>query len=209
MAFDMGFDFRGTVGLVTDPAFAVFVDTADAYPHTYTNSNGFSLNAGWTVQPGADDVSALNDPRIAGEHRSSVPITFRADLGSGSAPGAGVYTIDLAAGSGAIGHTQDSKLFDDVTVLIDLTNGGAGIPTATGHYLDATVTDIAATTNWTGTTVQKTFATTTVNFTLAVDNLGVSSDIAHFRLTPVGGGGAATFGKIWSPLLISFPTLLT
>jgi hypothetical protein len=195
MPFDMGFDFRGTSGLVTDPAYGVFVDVAHAFPHTFTNANGYSINAGWTVQPGADDVSASNDPRIAGEHRSSVTATFQWDLGSGSAPGAGPYTIDLAAGSGAIGHTQDSKLFDNTTLLIDLTNGGAGIPTATGHYLDATVTDIAATTTWTGTPVQKTFATTTGKFTLAVDNPGISSDLAHLRLTPVEGGTPVNVGS--------------
>lgn len=190
MAFDMGFDFRNTAGFVTDPAYGVPV-LAEAYPHTYTNGNGLSINAGWSVLPqGAEDRAAGNDPRIAGENfrsNSGPASTFTVDLSSGSAPGAGTYSIDLASGGVNQTSVVDFKLFDNATLLIDGTNGGAGTSIGVGHFLDASLADVTASTTWTGTPVTKTFATTTVNYTMAIDGLTDFSYLSHLRLTLQGG----------------------
>jgi hypothetical protein len=189
MSFDMGFNFRGTAGYVTDQAYAVPV-LGEAYPHTYTNGNGDSVNAGWTSAPaGIANRAAGNDARLAGINYSQNNLgacDFQVDLSSGSAPGAGTYTIDLAFGDASFANDQDFRVLDNTTILID---GGGGTPihTATGHYLDATVTDVAATTSWTGTTVNKTFATTTCLLRNAVPPGAASnSTAAHFRLTAAG-----------------------
>lgn len=194
MAFDMGFDFRATAGAVTDPAYGVPV-LSETYPHTYTNGNGDSINAGWQTAPdGASDTSTSSpDPRIAGSNYSednNVGKTFTVDLSSGSAPGAGTYIVDLAMGrSDNPRHQQTLSVKDNTTVVIDLTNGGPGYETAAGHFIDASGADVAATTSWTGTTVSKTFSSTTVNILVgASNNSGWFTDLAHFRLTLQGGG---------------------
>jgi hypothetical protein len=186
-AFDMCFDFRKTAGFVTDPSCGVPV-LLDTYPTTYTNANGDSLNAGWlTTIPGhPEDSAAGNDPRIAGDYfhaaaESANQQTFQGDLSSGSAPGSGAYTIDLAAGGAAFGYTSTFTLQDSATVLIT----GTGTTLAAGHFEDATGADVAATVNWTGTTVNKTFATTTMKLIMGAINF---SAIAHLRLTKAGGG---------------------
>jgi hypothetical protein len=105
MPFDMGFNFRGTSGYVTDPSYAVPV-LGEAYPNTYTNADGKSLNGGWTLAVSILDRASTNDPRIAGiNYHFSSPRWFLLDLASGSAPGAGVYTVDIAYGDAGGGHT--------------------------------------------------------------------------------------------------------
>ena len=194
MAFDLGFNFRGTAGYVTDPAYGVPV-LGEAYPHTYTAANGYSMNGGWTAAPsGSIDRASSNDPRIAGiqyKENGFGERFFQADLSSGSAPGAGDYTADLALGD-TFANKQAFKLYDDTSVLIDGTNGGAGYSTEAGHYIDATLTDVTASTTWTGTTVSKTFATTTAKVGIAAADAGfsLSTTIAHFRLTLEGGAAA-------------------
>jgi hypothetical protein len=196
MPFDLGFNFRNTGGFVTDPAYAVPV-LGETYPHTYTNGNGQSLNAGWDAIDLGQDRANTNDPRIAGANLISGaggPCTFTCNLASGSAPGAGAYTVDLACGEQDISRTVDFKVFDSTTMLIDGTNGGAGFSPTTHHYIDATVTDVAATTTWTGTPVAKTFATTTVKFTMAIHSLSNYDAVAHFRLTLAG----PSFKSAWA-----------
>ncbi len=187
MPFDMGFNFRATAGYVTDGPEGVPV-IQDAYPHTYTNGNGHSLNGGWTATPdGIADRANTNDPRIAGinfKGNNGTPNIFQMDLSSGSAPGAGTYSVDLAFGDAGFGpHTIDFKVQDTSTVLIDGTNGGAGWSIAQNHYRDATLADVAATTTWTGITMSKTFATTLAKVVFGIDNVGENSTLAHFRLT--------------------------
>ena len=199
MAFDMGWDFRATAGYVTDDAhYGVFAkgDT-DAYPTTYTNGDGQSLNAGWTtLGPGATDASASNDPRIAGGvyvDQSGGSRTFQIDLSSGSAPGAGTYTVDCAFGRADYNPSgQTFQVKDNTTVVLDGTNGGAGYSVATGHYIDATLQDVAATTTWTGATTSKAFSSTTANLVLSTTNNSNYTIVAHFRLTLQGGGAAAS-----------------
>ena len=181
MAFDMGWNPRGTAGYVTDQSFAVpFLN--EAYPHTYTNVDGYSVNAGALIWLSSIDRDSSNDPRLAGRGatNSESGRGIQIDLSSGSAPGAGPYTIDLAMGDIEGPWTQDFQVLDGATVLID---GSAGYVTAAHHYIDATLTDVAATTTWTGTPVSKTFAGTTAKIVLG--STGVVT-LAHFRLTLEG-----------------------
>jgi len=192
MAFDMGFNFRATSGFVTDQNFAVPV-LGEAYPNTYTNVNGDSINAGWDdLTSGVQNLTNTNDARIAGNNwhnNTGASHFFQVDLSSGSAPGAGTYTVDLAVGDSVTTRIADFQLKDNTTVLIDGTNGAAGFTTAANHYIDATLVDVNATTSWTGATASKTFATTTVKFFVSSDNAGNATMMAHFRLTLAAAGG--------------------
>jgi hypothetical protein len=188
MPFDMGFDFRGTAGFVTDPSYAVPV-LAEAFPHTYTNGNGQSITAGvGPVSDGNNDIASGNDPRIAGyryRQNNGIPTVWQIDLNSGSAPGAGTYTLDVAMGSPNQTFSMTSIIKDTASPVLDLTNGGSGYLVAEGHFTDATGADVAATTSWTGTTVEKVFATTTLNIEIGPIALTGFTCLAHFRLTLV------------------------
>jgi hypothetical protein len=183
MTFDFAWDYRATSSFVTDPLYASF-EGGSVFPHTYTNANGDSINAGWDGAPGTFDVANTNDPRIAGMSFNSTPVTFTVDLSSGSAPGAGDYAIDLASPT-RIARTNFA-VKDNATTLI----AQSDVAMAANHYIDATLADVTATTTWTGTPVVKTFATTTCLFVLnpaAIDFPG----LAHFRLTLQGGASAS------------------
>lgn len=211
MAFDLGWDCRFSSGLVTDPAYACF-ENAQAYPHTYTNANGDSINAGWQASIFVQDRSAALDPRLGGNafNATGGPLVFQIDLASGSAPGAGGYTIDLAAGDGGGGtYQQRFGVYDDTTLLID---GQTATATTAGNYEDATLAVVAATTSWTGALATVTFATTTAKFVF--DPAGGHTDfycLAHFRLTlqtsPVGGDAGVLAQFLKSHLLpLPLPT---
>jgi hypothetical protein len=198
MAFDMGFDYRGTAGYVTDPAYGVPV-LAETYPHTYTNANGYSINAGWTGSL-AVDRSASVDARLAGINYKSGGDTFTVDLGSGSNPGAGTYTVDLAAGDEgfAMGGGNTVVLKDNTTQLFSIT----AVTAAANHYRDANGTEEApGTGSWdlVATTRSVTFATTTcLLLTAGTDN----PRMAHFRLTLQGGGGGGAAPALHSLMLL-------
>lgn len=179
MPFDMGFNFRSTAGFVTDQAYAVPM-LAEVYPHTYTNGNGDSVNAGWlNAAENKVDRSNTNDARLAGIGFGATN-DFQVDLSSGSAPGAGTYTIDMAAGDQGGTQTIGFTVRDNTTVLITVPSQSV----TAGHFLDATVADVTASTTWTGATASKTFASTNCN----VHQTGSAIFLAHFRLTAAGGG---------------------
>lgn len=191
MAFDLGFNYRSTAGYVTDPSYGVPV-LSETYPHTYTAANGYSINAGWATAPSTADRSNTNDPRIAGiNYHGSTDLDFTVDLSSGSAPGAGTYTVDIAMGDAGSSNDDSYLLLDTSTTLIDATNGGAGIGgIGAGSFYDATVSIVTASTTWTGATVSKTFATTTA--ILRLKPIISTNTVAHFRLTLAASGTAYT-----------------
>jgi hypothetical protein len=205
MPFDLGFDFRSTAGYRTDPPYGVPA-LAEVYPHTYTNANGYSINAGSVggdiTNPG--DYSATNDPRIAGKNgrgNDGNPKDFRVDLASGSAPGAGNYTVDIAFGDPLFTTNANFKLRDTTTVLIDGTNGATGYFALTvNQYLDASLALVAGGATWTGTPVAVTFATTTANLTLNYYSGGGQDEIAHFRLTLAAPAGFTGSGSVAVPV---------
>lgn len=203
MAFDMGFDFRSTSGYVTDPSYGVPV-LAETYPHTYTAANGYSINAGWSAAPNALDRVNTNDPRIAGANWTSTSKTFQVDLSSGSAPGAGDYSVDIAAGDPGNSNPVNFDLKDNTTSLI-YRSGYFGL--AANEFMDATLTEVTATTTWTGTPVTKTFASTTANLVISPDNVGFSM-MAHFRLTleeGLSGSAAITLDALTSSATGTLP----
>jgi hypothetical protein len=186
MAFDLGFNFRATAPFVTDGVeSAPFL--AENFPHTYTSANGYSLNAGQADGGmGSENDAGSNDPKIAGDvyfanGASSSRVRF--DLASGSAPGAGTYTVDLAAGSAGFATNIALQILDNVSVVLDVTNGGAGYSTLTNHFRDASLADVNATTTWTGTTTSIAFASTTVYLKYSASNVSGYTAVAHFRLT--------------------------
>ena len=190
--FDMGFDFRATTGFVTDPAFGVPA-LGEIFPHTYTNANGDSVNAGWDshISGGLDRLST-NDARLAGANYDNTEhdvATLTIDLSSGSVPGAGDYAIDLAAGDALVARGYDSvTVKDNTTTLITF----SGTNSAANDFFDATGTSLGPFNSgaaWTGTPVTKTFATTTAKFSFA--GLGGAGLVAHFRLTKAGGSGSS------------------
>lgn len=190
MTFSLGFNFRSTAPFVTDGSEGVPM-LGEEYPHTYTNGNGYSVNAGWTITPDGhgQNRDPANDARIAGiDYRANgiAPKTLRIDLDSGSNPGAGTYTVDIALGD-VNAQTVAAAVKDTSSVVLDLTNGGAGYSVAGHHYIDATAADVAATTTWTGATTSKTFATTICNLDLGHASASGFSTIAHFRLTLQAG----------------------
>lgn len=189
MAFDMGFNCRATSSYVTDPAYAVPV-LGELYPHTYTNSNGWSINGGWQEIAGTDDRGASNDPRLAGDNFINFgpgrPAIFKVDLSSGSAPGSGDYTVDLAVGLQSGAASYDSVNVKDNTSSVIAFSGTTG---GANHYFDATGTDRApGTSSWdlVRSTASVTFTTTTVSLE-AIFAAGATW-IAHFRLTLVTAG---------------------
>jgi hypothetical protein len=201
MAFDLAFDFRGSVEYVTDPSYGCGVILSHTYPHTYTASNGNSLNAGWTVAPNScQDKDATNDPRIAGLTYANGQVgTFQIDLASGSNPGAGSYSIDLAAGDPTAVANVSFEIRDDATALI--TRSGINTSGA-DNYVDASLASITATTSWTGTPVTKTFASTTCYVLFNITGSGARYDcFNHFRLTQAAA--PATLGA--SLLLLGIP----
>lgn len=200
MAFDFGFNFRNTSSYRNDdPLFCAAV-LGETFPKTYTNGNGLTVNAGWinVAAVNLNDLSTSSDPKLAGSNSRNNDASdqvFKVDLGSGSAPGAGTYALDLACGEvKAFGFcVLDFNLQDNVTVLIDGTNGGLGFSETDGKYRDATVTEVISSSSWSGTPINKTFASTSLNFHMAMSTANFASHIAHLRLTQ---SGVVSFGSM-------------
>src|SRR5438552_1744956 len=126
MPFDFAFDFRYSVGFVTDPTYAVFANHEHVYPRTYTNVDGLSINAGWSVSNVAEqDGDNTVDPRLAGDNygASGATETFTIDLSSGSAPGPGTYRIDMALGDLLSGPFNEYLQVRDNTTPVITING--------------------------------------------------------------------------------------
>ena len=199
MAFDMGWNFRGTVGYVTDDShYGVFV-FGEAYPHTYTNGDGQSVNAGW----GADesgfsfDRNSGNDPRLAGIIfcPNNTTKIFHVDLSSGSAPGSGPYTAEISIGDAASGQFNNVYVVKDGTTAF-ISQGP--LNTSSQHFLDSAGTDLTNVT-WPGSheVLARTFATTDCYVEIGdggTPGSGAESTcLTHFRLTLQAAGGATKF----------------
>ena len=199
MAFDLGFDYRFTLAYVTDPSYGVFVagDGSHNYPHTFTNVDGYSINAGWTATPSDyNNISTSVDVRLAGYNQASSTVTktFQVDLSSGSAPGAGTYDVDLAVGRENFQGGASAKVIDDTTDKITI----AATNTASGEFFDSTGTvRTPGTGSWddVNTLSSVTFATATCYFQITGENTR-NAYAAHFRLTLGGGAAAVRFEHI-------------
>ena len=200
-SLDFGFNYRNTAGYVTDQAFCAPV-LGEAYPHTYTNGNGQTINAGWTAAiSGQIDRDNTLDARLAGSNYvvdNTTPVTFKIDLSSGSGNGAGTYILAAAFGDASFTNDQWAEIKDGSTVLIEVNVGPVNIiTTLAAHYLDATVVDRTAAA-WPGSnaTSTKVFATTTCNITCGANISDTNATtLAHFRLT--SPAAPATGGVVW------------
>lgn len=109
MAFDTGFDFRGTLAYVTDPANCFYVSSAMVYPDS---SDFGGTTAGWTFDNGTfNDENATNDPRLAGRCYASNGFSsyneFRVHL-----PATGSYSIVVAMGDATGSWNNYLQLID-------------------------------------------------------------------------------------------------
>jgi hypothetical protein len=196
MPFDFGWEFHGASGMGgIEPPYGAAVQ-GESYPHTYTNANGLSINAGWTTAINSTDRSgSLTDLRLAGINYGAPSTEWKVDLASGSAPGAGGYQTDMAIGDTQIGHSPVNPvvLKDTSTTLLSFNGSTSAVKT----FVDATgVTrspDDSATAWDIASKASVTFATTTA---LLQFTTGENACIAHFRLTLVAGGlGWKTAGE--------------
>jgi len=181
---DWGFDFRSTLGFVTDPANCYPV-LGETFPHTYAAG----VSAGF-VSPGSLNLvngSAGVDARLAGcifENNSPFQMTFRVTL-----PATGTYTIDVVCGD--VGYAESNmkvEVFDTGSSLGVLMTGAS--TASSSRWVDTDGTDMTEATWLAGhTTVDKTFTTTECNF--KIGNLVTYTKINHIRVTSVAGGPSA------------------
>ncbi len=177
MSIDVGYNFRSSVGFVTDGANQYFVDNI-SYPTTLGG-----LSVGWSVGVSLRDRNSGIDVRLAGIHFvTGSSDNFRIDL-----PSTGDYDIWLAAGdaSSQIGTGWD--LLDNTTVFQSISNSN----NASGDFRDATDTNYS-TANWPGsnTKITRTFGSTI--FKLKVRDLTFNglAAIAHIRVATAASAGA-------------------
>jgi len=128
--WQQGFDFRSTVGYVTDPPSSTYVLRSTAYP---TKTNGVTFGWGNTSLVSGSDRSTMVDPRLAGINYVSngTPAKFYVDL-----PAPGTYKLALAMGDA--GYPQcwtlcQVQFFDGDTLLATVSGGQIGL----GYFYDA------------------------------------------------------------------------
>lgn len=174
-----GFNFRETLGHVTDGTNEQAVTlAAHAYPQT-TTIGGDSVTWGWEdIAGNTRDRDAGVDRRLAGVHFLSAgnpDIRFRIDL-----PSAGIYEIRIAQGDATNGNAQRFEVRDGTTVRI---NGAAEVGTAAGQFIDAKLAVRATAAAWASNqrSSAETFATTIFRLVLRAPS-GGSSTIAHIAI---------------------------
>jgi hypothetical protein len=185
MAFDIGFNFRGTFGYVDDNTGTTnnyFANDQVFYPTTYGTTN-----AGWVANYGAaltgiDRNSAL-DPRLAGEvflYNETPGATWRIDL-----PNTGQYLVQLAFGDSANGSASGSKLEiqDSGTGLIVL---GPEAQTA-GEWFDAQNNLWTSAAAWVANevTVAVNYVTSTLFAMTLYTAVGDYANLSHLHVTEV------------------------
>src|SRR5271165_5114319 len=185
MQYDVGIDFRGTKGYVTDPAYAVFDNCVNdgIAQQTRANSNGQSVTWQWSQKCNAAvDQSNGVDPRLAGI--GNVYTASGGETLTITVPQAGTYNIGFATGSATGTQCGGGKcpnfIFKDGasgTQLFTVTPNNPG----TGHFIDA------ANNNWTAAqwpssnqTQPVTLTGTKLTVSMAAGN---APSIAHIRIT--------------------------
>lgn len=197
---DAGFDFRSTLGFVTDPSYAQFVSGSVNYPTTNT-INGTSVTYGWESNIGGspsdrDRCSSGVDPRLAGlnfvDNGGTDTATFRIDL-----PASGSYVLQLAAtDTGSNPQNPDIAIQDTNSTLATVnvaTTGGGGCSTS-DQVADITNTLVTAGA-WASApgTLTETFSTTILRLKLGPQSASNSNVITFFRVTQQASANTATF----------------
>lgn len=178
---DVGFNFRGTAGYVTDGTNETYVLASTTYPTT-----GIGATYGFTsANASAADSNAGLDRRLAGTGRTlnGTPKVFRIDL-----PTAGTYRIYLALGDSSASRVYQYLQVrdgDDTTarLTLDYTTGSNG--TSTGQWYDASGTLRTSASAWASSNayVDVTFTGTTAYVHLGMTSGGTGyTTLSHFRM---------------------------
>lgn len=156
MATIKGYDFRASLGYVTDPANHVFINSSVAYPTT----DGHGFSSGWVAGANDADRNSGLDARLAGicYAATSATRTFRITL-----PSTGIYEVRLAVGDIFAQSDQQYHVFDDTTEFITVT-----VATGGNQWADATGVVRTSDSNWSANNVAvtRTFVSTTLNVQL-------------------------------------------
>jgi uncharacterized membrane protein len=178
--WQQGFDFRGTVGYVSDPPDASSVVPGDLYP-----TDGQLATYGWQTGPqvGGSDRSRSVDARLAGLNYVSngSPASFYIDL-----PAPGTYSLSLAMGDEGYAQcfVQCQIQFKDADrVLATLTRGLVHA----GYFYDSNGNQWSAAT-WpaSNTPLQVTMTGTELNVVVGTINpTGDSTPIAYLGVQQV------------------------
>lgn len=180
-----GFNFRSTLGYVTDGANQQFVGHNGASPYPTTNTiGGDSVTYGW-VSGGATisdrDRTTGNDPRLCGmcgvaDSESQPHADFRVDL-----PEIGKYRVVLAAGDAGWANRVYWDLLDNTTVLRSRAEYTAG---GMDRYGDASGVERTSPAAWIAdnVAVDDVYSSTTLIYRLKRSSPGGMTVIAHLQI---------------------------
>lgn len=179
-----GFNFRDSVGFVTDGTNQKYSDDDDAYPNS-DSIGGDSVVSGWLSLTNifAADRDTGIDVRLAGlEYVGGGAATYESwqcDL-----PAAGNYKVRLALGDAGFAQANSRVAIWDSTVsqLLNRTEGTS----VAGHFVDAAGVDYAAAA-WPGSNSQVTLTFTTSTFIMRVyaNSGALVSTVAHLEIEQV------------------------
>jgi hypothetical protein len=177
VAVPIGFNFRATLGFVTDIAPDQFHDVG-----LYAASPGYGWEVG-SVANADRDRNAANNARLAGLFfvDSGLTLDFRVDL-----PSAGDYAITLAIGDDAYSSDHcKCEIFDTSSSLFSVTSGAT---LTAGHYIDANGTEHTSAANWVANQTSRTatFATTILRCRIGQASSS-KTPIAHLSIAAAGG----------------------
>jgi hypothetical protein len=192
VSLDIGINFRGTAGYVTDGANETYC-VGDIYP---TTRGGVTF--GWeTNAPNIQDRNAGSDRRLAGmNYASLVTRNFRLDL-----PATGAYDIHAAFGDQASSQHTEWLIKDDTTQFAAITT----FSSAADAFKDATDVDRPSEANWIANEAKltQTFASTVLRLTS--NNNAANVVIAHLRVVQVGGAAVHPYWQHASQQVIGDP----
>ena len=186
MANRVGFNFRQTLGYVTDGAGDTFVSNSEIYSAT----PGY----GWNASPsGSRNRSTANGPRLAGIVYTGGNQNFRYDLPNGP----GLYRIKAGFfDPGGSANPTDWDFRDGVTKFAEVrgivSDGGAGV-----DGKDATGTNLSYA-DWNsldgGNALDRTFVAS--YFTLLCADLGGNNVVAHLSFEPLTPLNTVTYSGV-------------
>ena len=181
-----GFNFRATLGYVTDGTDEFFVGDSQTSPTTFVSG----------VVGGMDGTKALRgrnktvsfDQRLAGGQIQvdTEDMQFLLTL-----PAAGSYDVRAAVGNATDGQVNlKVRLYDNTTLLATLGASGA---VSNNVFYDATNVSRNNTT-WVSSNASATYTFATTSLRVVIGNtggtVGDQSTLAHFFIKQNGGGGS-------------------
>ena len=182
-AWQQGFDFRVSLGFVTDPPGDNYAPATALYP-----TMGTLTNYGWSYQAVVDgrDRNSHIDPRLAGINyaNNGSPAAFYVDL-----PSPGTYNVSVAmgdAGYAQCGTQCQVQFLDGANLLASVTGG----PTNVAYFYDAQGNNWSAE-DWPTKNVSQQVTLAGTQLTVLVgtnQNTGDITPIAFVGVTQVSAG---------------------